>query len=167
MRFKSENKHVDTFDWHLSDGGSIPPASTKVLSYNSLQVLSTFSFVDLSIKELYRASPVPKITPIPATQIHFQDPWFLLFSLPIAKNIALRLNKKELPLGLKTRYISEVAKIVSELSQCFVYRYRQSYNKLLSYFFNFKCIFSPKNFLVVVYTQLYLRLFPKLFTCPN
>ena len=27
-RFKTENKHVDTFAWHFSDGGSIPPAST-------------------------------------------------------------------------------------------------------------------------------------------
>ena len=89
------------------------------------------------------------------------------FRYLLAKNIALRLNKKELPLALKTRYISEVAKIVSELSQWFVYRYRQSYNKLLSYFLILNVFFYPKNFLVVVYTQLYLRLFPKLFTCPN
>ena len=29
MRIKSEDKHVDAFDYTLSDGGSIPPASTK------------------------------------------------------------------------------------------------------------------------------------------
>ena len=123
--------------------------------------------MDLSIKELYRASTVAKITPARLPKYVFKIRDLYYFRYLLTKNIALRLNKKELPLALKTRYISEVAKIVSELSQCFVYRYRQSYNKLLSYFFNFKCIFSPKNFLVVVYTQLYLRLFPKLFTCPN
>jgi len=38
-------------------------------------------------------------------------------------------------LGLKTRYISEVAKIASKLSQWYVYRYTQFYNKLLPHFF--------------------------------
>ena len=74
VRFKSENKHVDAFDWHLSDGGSIPPASTKALNYNSLQRLSTFSFVDLSTREGLRGYRAPKITPAPAAKISFQDP---------------------------------------------------------------------------------------------
>jgi len=38
------------------------------------------------------------------------------------------LNKKELHLALKTRYISEAAKIASKLSQWYVYRYTQFYN---------------------------------------
>jgi hypothetical protein len=60
---------------------------------------------------------------------------FIIFVTYLPKDIAPRLNKKELRLALKTRYISEVAKIAAKLSQWYVYRYRQLCNKLLPHFF--------------------------------
>jgi len=68
-----------------------------------------------------------------------RDLYYSCYVLPL--NATESLNKKELHLVLKTRYISEAAKIASKLSQWNVYRYAQFYNKLLPHFFNFKCIF--------------------------
>ena len=75
----------------------------------------------------YHSNPIPKYV------FKIRDLYYFCYVWP--RDITESLNKKELRLALKTRDISEAAKIASKLSQWYVYRYTQFYNKLLPHFF--------------------------------